>query len=214
MSGVATIGVRNASLWSWTWSNLSVNAAAVTGSSVNFLFSQPCVRYPLSRGSAGFSRVSPAVSSSPHPCIPSLLQASLSDSRASAEDAPISVPRKFPALSPKEKKELRAYAHSLGKKIVTQQIGKAGVTESLAKAISDALEAKEILKLKVLDNCPDELDEVIEKIEEATQGQVVGRIGSVITLYRPSLRKLSEAERLQKKAEDGSLHRKPIGRRA
>ncbi|KAI5066925.1 hypothetical protein GOP47_0017453 [Adiantum capillus-veneris] len=58
--------------------------------------------------------------------------------------------------------------------VILVQIGKAGVTESLAKAVSDALEAKEILKLKVLDNCPDELEVVISKIEEATQGQVVG----------------------------------------
>jgi hypothetical protein len=30
--------------------------------------------------------------------------------------------RRFPPLSPREKKELRAYAHSLGKKIVSQQV--------------------------------------------------------------------------------------------
>ncbi|MCO5572560.1 hypothetical protein L7F22_026316 [Adiantum nelumboides] len=92
------------------------------------------------------------------------------------------------------------------------QIGKAGVTESLANAISDALEAKEILKLKVLDNCPDELDVVITKIEEATQGQVVGKIGSVITLYRPSLRKLSETAKSQNKGPEGRL-RRTMGRR-
>ncbi|MCO5562498.1 hypothetical protein L7F22_016125 [Adiantum nelumboides] len=90
--------------------------------------------------------------------------------------------------------------------------GKAGVTESLANAISDALEAKEILKLKVLDNCPDELDVVISKIEEATQGQVVGKIGSVITLYRPSLRKLSETPKSQNKGQEGRP-RRTMGRR-
>ena len=52
-----------------------------------------------------------------------------------------------------------------------------------------------ISQLKVLDNCPDELNEVIRKIEEATEGQVVGKIGNVITLYRPSLRKLSSVQK-------------------
>lgn len=96
---------------------------------------------------------------------------------------------------------------------MSQQIGKAGVTESLAKAISDVLEAQEILKLKVLDNCPDELEEVIIKIEEATQGQVVGKIGSVLTLYRPSLRKLSEAQKLQNKVQQGRPRTTSSGRR-
>lgn len=107
--------------------------------------------------------------------------------------------RKFELLSHKEKKELRAYAHGLGKKIVSLQVGKSGVTASLARAASNLLEANEILKLKVLGNCPDDVEEVTRKIEEVTQAQVVGKIGNVVLFYRPSLRKSTLSGKQQNK---------------
>ena len=55
-----------------------------------------------------------------------------------------------PVLSVKEKKELASYAHSLGKKLKSQQVGKSGVTPSLISAFSDALEANELLKVLTL----------------------------------------------------------------
>lgn len=54
---------------------------------------------------------------------------------------------KLPSLSVKEKKELASYAHSLGKKLKSQQVGKAGVTDALAAAMVESLESKELLKV-------------------------------------------------------------------
>ncbi|RZS16082.1 hypothetical protein BHM03_00048030 [Ensete ventricosum] len=52
-----------------------------------------------------------------------------------------------PKLSIKEKKELASYAHSLGKKLKSQQVGKSGVTPTVAAAFVETLEANELLKV-------------------------------------------------------------------
>lgn len=102
--------------------------------------------------------------------------------------------RNIPALTVKEKKELSAYAHSLGKKLKCHQVGKSGVTSSVEVSISDALEANELIKLKVHNSCPDELDVVALRLQETTRSVVVGQIGRTFILYRPSLRKVPTAE--------------------
>ncbi|KAF8405310.1 hypothetical protein HHK36_010214 [Tetracentron sinense] len=53
---------------------------------------------------------------------------------------------KLPTLSVKEKKELSSYAHSLGKKLKCQQVGKSGVTSSVAASFVENLESNELLK--------------------------------------------------------------------
>lgn len=53
----------------------------------------------------------------------------------------------LPKLSVKEKKELASYAHSLGKKLKSQQVGKSGVTSTLAAAFVENLESNELLKV-------------------------------------------------------------------
>jgi len=55
-----------------------------------------------------------------------------------------------PSLSVKERKELGSYAHSLGKKLSTQLVGKSGVTPNLITAFSDNLEANELLKVMLI----------------------------------------------------------------
>lgn len=102
---------------------------------------------------------------------------------------------KLREMSVKEKKELGSYANSLGKKLKSQQVGKSGVTHSVALALLETLEANELLKLKIHNNCPGELDEVVSQLEEATGSVVVGRIGRTIIIYRPSLTKLKAEEK-------------------
>ncbi|XP_023739671.1 uncharacterized protein LOC111887740 [Lactuca sativa] len=102
---------------------------------------------------------------------------------------------KLKGMSVKEKKELGSYAHSLGKKLKSQQVGKSGVTDSVATALVETLEANELLKLKIHNNCPGELDEVVAQLEEATGSVVVGRIGRTVIIYRPSLTKLISEEK-------------------
>lgn len=54
---------------------------------------------------------------------------------------------KGPILSVKERKELASYAHSLGKKLNIQLVGKSGVTPNVVTAFNDNLEANELLKV-------------------------------------------------------------------
>lgn len=110
-------------------------------------------------------------------------------------------PRRFPLLGNKEKKELRAFAHQLGKKLKMQQVGKWGVTPTLATAISDTLEANEILKMKILESCPEDVQEVSWKLEDLTEAQVIGKVGRTILLYRPSVTKMEEAREARLRAE-------------
>lgn len=66
------------------------------------------------------------------------------------------------------------------------QIGKASVTPELTKAVDEALEARELIKLHVLKNCFDDPREIAETIAERTRSQVVQVIGKKIVLYRES----------------------------
>lgn len=52
-----------------------------------------------------------------------------------------------PTLTIKEKKELSSFAHSLGKKLKSQQVGKSGVTDTVVGALIETLEANELLKV-------------------------------------------------------------------
>lgn len=52
-----------------------------------------------------------------------------------------------------------------------------------------------IKQLKIHNNCPGELDEVVAQLEEATGSVVVGRIGRTVIIYRPSLTKLISEEK-------------------
>lgn len=108
---------------------------------------------------------------------------------------------KLPNLTVKEKKELASYAHSLGKKLKGQQVGKSGITDTVVMALDETLEANELLKLKIHGTCPGgELDDIVKHLEEATGSVVVGQIGRTVILYRPSLTKM-KAEEKKKQAQ-------------
>ncbi|KAL5563106.1 hypothetical protein UlMin_032853 [Ulmus minor] len=109
---------------------------------------------------------------------------------------------KLPSLTVKEKKELASYAHSLGKKLKSQLVGKSGVTENVATSFVETLESNELLKIKIHRTCPGELDDVVKQLEELTGSVVVSNIGRTVILYRPSLTKLKAEE---KKRENQKL---------
>lgn len=82
----------------------------------------------------------------------------------------------------------RAYLRGLANGIPTiMQIGKGGIGENLIKTVSDALEARELIKLGVLENSMETPREVADALSEATGSDVVGVIGRKIILYRESL---------------------------
>lgn len=89
-------------------------------------------------------------------------------------------------LTNKQKRFLRSEANQLQPLI---QIGKNGLTESVVELIEEALEAKELVKISILQNCGEDKKEIAEKLEEVQDLNVVQIIGSTIVLYRESLEK-------------------------
>ncbi len=83
----------------------------------------------------------------------------------------------------------RAHLRGLANGIPTiMQIGKGGVGENLIVTVSDALEARELIKLSVLENSMESPREVADALSAATGAEVVGVIGRKIILYRESVK--------------------------
>ena len=79
----------------------------------------------------------------------------------------------------------RAYLKSLAmKQEPIFQIGKSGLAPGLTKAIEEALDARELIKISVLQNCDIEPKELAITIGERTRSQVVQVIGKKIVLYK------------------------------
>ena len=86
-------------------------------------------------------------------------------------------------INSKQRATLRSMASQMQP---IMQIGKGGIAENLVKTVSDALEARELIKLTVLDNCDYSPREMAEELAEATRAEVVGVIGRKVVLYRES----------------------------
>ena len=67
------------------------------------------------------------------------------------------------------------------------QVGKGGVNDNMCEQISNALEARELIKLRVLDNCDLNAKEAARIISEETDSDVVQVIGTRFVLYRESV---------------------------
>ena len=79
----------------------------------------------------------------------------------------------------------RAYLKSLAMTMdPIFQIGKASMNPGLTEAIREALDARELIKINVLQNCLDNPRELAEMIAERTGSQVVQVIGKKIVLYK------------------------------
>ena len=84
----------------------------------------------------------------------------------------------------------RAYLRSLSMSLDTIfQIGKAGVTEETCLQIANALEARELIKARVLDNSGYSAKEAANEIAEAIGCDVVSCVGSKFVLYKESVKK-------------------------
>ena len=69
------------------------------------------------------------------------------------------------------------------------QLGKSSLTPENTKAIAEALEARELIKINVLQNCADNPNEIAQMAAERTQSEVVQVIGKKIVLYKESKEK-------------------------
>lgn len=64
-------------------------------------------------------------------------------------------------------------------------IGKNGATPEVVESCSEALEARELIKCSVLDNCLEEVRDVANVCGERARADVVQVIGRKFVLYRP-----------------------------
>ena len=79
----------------------------------------------------------------------------------------------------------RAYLKSLAMTMdPIFQIGKNSMTPELTRAVDEALEARELIKVSVLQNCADDPRELAAMLAERTRSQVVQVIGKKIVLYK------------------------------
>jgi RNA-binding protein len=89
-------------------------------------------------------------------------------------------------LTGKQKRYLRSMAHHMDPIF---QVGKGGVNENMIKQIADALEAREMFKISVLQNCEEDKNVVAKELADGTGAEIVQVIGNTIVLYKESVEK-------------------------
>ena len=92
-------------------------------------------------------------------------------------------------LTGKQRAQLRAMANEL-EPIV--HIGKDGIGENLVKQANDALEARELIKCRVLDNSMLTAREACDELSRLTRSEQVQVIGTKFVLYRETHAKPKE----------------------
>lgn len=84
----------------------------------------------------------------------------------------------------------RAYLRGMAQQLDTIfQVGKSGISENMCEQISNALEARELIKLRVLENSGYTAKEAANEIAEKVGADVVQVIGTRFVLYRESVDK-------------------------
>ena len=83
-------------------------------------------------------------------------------------------------LTGKEKKYLRGISHGLEPVVF---IGKNGITDNVIKAVNDAIEVHELIKVKFQD-FKDEKKELSATLAEDTKTELCGLVGNIAILYR------------------------------
>jgi RNA-binding protein len=86
-------------------------------------------------------------------------------------------------LTGKQKRYLRSLAHHL---TPIFQVGKGGVNDNMVKQIKEALEARELIKVSILQNNLDDKQEVAEALAEGAEAELVQLIGHTVVLYKES----------------------------
>lgn len=84
-------------------------------------------------------------------------------------------------MTGKERAEKRKQANTLEPIF---QIGKEGLTVPLLQAVDKALAKRELVKMTVLETCPEEPKSCISRIAEALEAEPIQCIGRKIVLYR------------------------------
>ena len=83
-------------------------------------------------------------------------------------------------LTSKQRSTLRGIA---SKYETILQVGKGGISDALVQQVKDALRKRELIKMRVLDNCPLDAREAAEELAARTGSEVVQVIGSRFVLF-------------------------------
>ena len=86
-------------------------------------------------------------------------------------------------LTSKQRAQLRGLASQMDTIVI---VGKDGIGDNLIKQVNDALEARELIKGRVLENSMLTPREAAEQLAPVTRSEVVQVIGTKFVLYRPS----------------------------
>ena len=84
-------------------------------------------------------------------------------------------------MTSKQRAYLRSLANSLD---AIFQIGKSGISENFIKQVDDALEAREMIKIHVLETAPEDIKSLGEQIASSTNSTFVQIVGNKLTFYR------------------------------
>ncbi len=90
-------------------------------------------------------------------------------------------------LNSRQRAQLRGLANDYE---TILQVGKMGISENTVKQVDDALEARELIKMSVLETCPLTSREVADELAKKVRADVVQVIGRKFVLFRQSKEKL------------------------
>jgi RNA-binding protein len=85
-----------------------------------------------------------------------------------------------PELSGRQRKSLRGLAHALEPVV---QVGQAGVTASVVRAVDAALTAHELVKVRLRE--PEDKQAAARELADGTSSALCGLVGHTVILYRP-----------------------------
>lgn len=86
-------------------------------------------------------------------------------------------------LNSRQRAQLRGLANDYE---TILQVGKMGISENTIKQVDDALEARELIKMSVLETSPLSSREVADELAKKVKADVVQAIGRKFILYRES----------------------------
>lgn len=98
-------------------------------------------------------------------------------------------------LTSKQRAALRSAANTMDP---VYQIGKGEIDENIVNGVSDCLAARELIKLKVLENSPYTAREAADLLSEATGAECVQVIGRKFVLFRKKNKESAYEELLRK----------------
>lgn len=89
-------------------------------------------------------------------------------------------------MTSKQRSRLRSIAATVKP---VAQVGKGGLSETLIQGLSEALEARELIKVTLLPNSDEDADNLAANIADLLQAELVTVIGRKAVFYRRSEKK-------------------------